>query len=246
MVRPGHPFIASRVQHLTRNERGRDFCVGDIHGMFTLLDKLLNAVEFNPDQDRLLSVGDLVDRGPESPKALIYLNQPWFHAIRGNHEDMLIDNFERPDNEELRDLWLRNGGHWWWEQSPLVQRMMYRWVKNLPLAIEVETTHGLVGIVHADLPAQLNWTSFTDRLTEDDPDAIAVALWSRQRARLHKIAGKVPDVSAIYCGHTVVNEPLAAGNVHFIDTGACYPEVGALTIVDIARGPDSAVTMAAR
>ncbi|MGH8693566.1 MAG: metallophosphoesterase [Burkholderiales bacterium] len=242
----GNPFIAPRVQHLARNERGRDFCVGDIHGMFTLLDKLLNTVNFNPDLDRLLSVGDLVDRGPESPKALIYLNQPWFHAIRGNHEDMLLGTFENPNDPDTIDLWRRNGGDWWWEQSPLVQRMLYRWLKTLPLALEVETTRGLVGIVHADLPAQYNWGAFTDKLAEDDPDAIAVALWSRQRARLHKIAGKVPDVAAIYCGHTVVNKPLAAGNVHFIDTGACYTEIGSLTIVDIGEGPDSAVSLAAR
>ncbi len=245
MPRIGRPSIAPRVQHFGRNERGRDFCVSDIHGMFTLLDQLLKEIEFDSECDRLFSVGDLVDRGPESPRALTYLSQRWFHTIRGNHEDMLISVFENPDDPKAREVWWRNGGQWWQKQSPHVQAMLYRWLRGLPLALEVETRAGMVGIVHADLPAELGWNAFTEKLAEDDPDCIATALWSRQRVRLHRIAGKVPDVIAIYCGHTVVNRPLSAGNVHFIDTGACYTEIGSLTIVDIGRGPDSAVSLAA-
>lgn len=48
------------------NILGRDFVVGDIHGEFSKLSKLLSLVGFDEHSDRLFSVGDLVDRGPES------------------------------------------------------------------------------------------------------------------------------------------------------------------------------------
>jgi hypothetical protein len=77
------------VCRLARNARGRDLIVGDIHGHFTKLAAALEAIGFDDSIDRLISVGDLVDRGPESLLALGWLAKPWFHAVRGNHEDML-------------------------------------------------------------------------------------------------------------------------------------------------------------
>ena len=61
------------------NEDGRDFVVGDIHGMFQHLTELLEQIEFDEGSDRLFSVGDLVDRGPESHRALEWLDKPWFY-----------------------------------------------------------------------------------------------------------------------------------------------------------------------
>lgn len=72
------------------NAAGRDLIVGDVHGHFTKLQAALDAVGFNPAEDRLFSVGDLVDRGPECDQALEWLAKPWFHAVSGNHEDMAI------------------------------------------------------------------------------------------------------------------------------------------------------------
>ena len=56
-----------------RNERGRDFVVGDIHGMFSALENFLEELSFDPGRDRLFSVGDLIDRGPESDPVLQWL-----------------------------------------------------------------------------------------------------------------------------------------------------------------------------
>ena len=51
-----------------QNPDGRDYVVGDIHGMFHHLEVLLNDIGFDEDCDRLFSVGDLVDRGPHSAR----------------------------------------------------------------------------------------------------------------------------------------------------------------------------------
>ncbi|MEE8287309.1 MAG: metallophosphoesterase, partial [Gammaproteobacteria bacterium] len=101
---------APAVVRFPLNEHGRDFVVGDIHGMFEHLHRLLKNVEFEEETDRLFSVGDLVDRGPESRRALEWLDNPWFFACRGNHEQFAIDS---NDPEQL-DVWVNyNGGEWW-------------------------------------------------------------------------------------------------------------------------------------
>lgn len=64
------------VARFDRNPLGRDLIVGDVHGCFTKLKASLDAVGFNLERDRLFSVGDLVDRGPESDRALEWLAQP--------------------------------------------------------------------------------------------------------------------------------------------------------------------------
>lgn len=74
------------VEFYTKPIRGRLFVVGDLHGCYTLLMNKLEELEFNFQQDLLVSVGDLVDRGQENLECLSLINEPWFKAIRGNHE----------------------------------------------------------------------------------------------------------------------------------------------------------------
>ncbi|MBK8993858.1 MAG: metallophosphoesterase [Gammaproteobacteria bacterium] len=72
------------------NRRGRDFVVGDLHGYLGALQDALARAGFDPGCDRLFSTGDLIDRGPDSPGCAALLGEPWFYAVRGNHEDMLL------------------------------------------------------------------------------------------------------------------------------------------------------------
>ena len=159
-----------------RNPDGRDFVVGDIHGMFHHLEVLLEDIGFDIQRDRLFSVGDLVDRGPHSADAFNWLDRPWFVACRGNHEQFAIDSV---DPEQL-DVWVkRNGGAWWTELSETEQAEFRRRFSELPLAIEVDTESGMVGIVHADVPPLISWDRFVDLLESRNPDAIFYAMWSR-------------------------------------------------------------------
>lgn len=83
-----------RVEYLPLNEQGRDFIVGDLHGEASFLDALLARVRFDHAADRLFSVGDLVDRGPEPERCLRLADEPWFHAVQGNHDAFLADLVE--------------------------------------------------------------------------------------------------------------------------------------------------------
>jgi serine/threonine protein phosphatase 1 len=102
--------LQSPIVTFLANTVGRDFAVGDIHGCFSALQKVLDTVTFDPAVDRLFSVGDLVDRGPESHLVLEWLDKPWFHAIGGNHDHMawrsaLGDPYPHVDHR-------RHGGEW--------------------------------------------------------------------------------------------------------------------------------------
>ena len=221
------------------NADGRDFVVGDIHGMFTALRELLETAEFNPETDRLFSVGDLVDRGPESAEALDWLGQPWFFACRGNHEQFALD---AEDPEQL-SLWIEhNGGEWWLDVDEERQAQFIEAFKSMPLAMEVETREGRIGIVHADVPPLMSWNAFMSLPESGDSDASFYAMWSRNR-----VAGVVSalpvrgGVERVYCGHTPTREMVVVDNVFYIDTGAVYCADGyadaRLTLLEIHPEP---------
>lgn len=102
------------MRNLTRqfeaNVVGRDFAIGDLHGSYDIFLNLLANLQFDPEKDRMFSVGDLVDRGPESLACLKLMNEPWFHAVPGNHEFMMVDAFL--GDGSLGAYWPQNGGMW--------------------------------------------------------------------------------------------------------------------------------------
>lgn len=64
----------------------RRIFVGDIQGCREPLERLLAAVAFVPGRDRLLPVGDLVNKGPDSPGVLTLLMQLGAEPVLGNHD----------------------------------------------------------------------------------------------------------------------------------------------------------------
>ncbi len=215
--------IRPRQRRLSWNLAGRDFVVGDIHGMFRELEALLATVAFDPTVDRLLAVGDLIDRGRDSLPALAYLGQSWFHSILGNHEQILLD--AQGDVQGLAEWVTHNGGQWWLSAEPSQQAAFVRHLLRLPLALEVATAVGRLGIIHADVPPGLDWATFVLALDRGDPQATAYALWSRKRVLAAQQNGRidpVPGIDAIVCGHTPLRQATHLSNFFFIDTGATY------------------------
>lgn len=57
----------------------------------------------------MFSVGDLVDRGPDSLACLQLIREPWFHCVLSNHEQMMFEAF---NGGYMGQFWLMNGGVW--------------------------------------------------------------------------------------------------------------------------------------
>lgn len=213
------PFLIERFK---KNEQGNDWVVGDVHGQFSKLKAALDENGFNSsDGDRLFHVGDLIGRGDESESVLDWLDQPWVYAIRGNHEEMIIDYHEG----ELPALLLwRNGEEWFLDLSESDQARYVERFKQLPYAIELESPHGVVLIVHADFHLD-SWKETLD-LAKSHPDGLDFVkknlLWSRDRLNGDLVGERVEDVFKVVSGHTVVDEPVAMGNRLFLDTGGWF------------------------
>ena len=249
------------------NTRGRDFVVGDVHGCFALLDAELAAHGFDPAHDRLFSVGDLVDRGEESPAVLDAVHRHQIKAVRGNHEQMILDWTLNGGLEHIRaykacladphadadsvlanvayrhgltSALLYNGGEWFVElyssdvdSTSQLGRWIVEYFSALPWAIEIETVHGVIGVVHADVPC-LRWSELIRLLEKGrfDHPVREQVLWDRRRWAGHEASTQIEGVTAVIVGHTPTQEAAQRGNVINIDTGAVYG--GKLTVFDLA------------
>jgi Uncharacterized protein conserved in bacteria len=217
-------ILHSGIKRFTANTVGRDFAVGDIHGSFTELEKALTRINFNAQTDRLFSVGDLVDRGPESDLALEWLAKPWFHSIQGNHESICMWTIEGDTRYAMyTDLWL--------DDIPIDKQLHFLYTfMELPLVIEIETPSGLVGIVHADFPFD-DWHHLSHE--HIDIPQTYMCQWSRERID-HNDKRPIKNIRAVIHGHTPLQKMAVLGNCYFIDTAGWMPEEGGFfTLLDL-------------
>ena len=208
------------------------YAIGDIHGCAATLDRLLERLALTP-EDRVVFIGDYVDRGPDSPGVIERMlrmeddgragNGPSCVFLRGNHDQMMLDYVDgRPDAFEL---WRINGG-----MATLASYMQggrlhvpEEHVAFLRRTILVYEQGGFV-FVHAGLDSR---KSVAENLARRDPH---VFLWTRAHLDADLSRWEVPVV----CGHTPQPEPLNRPRLIDIDTGAVYhhlPGFGTLTAV---------------
>ena len=88
----------------------RYLAIGDIHGCFTALTTLAEFAAFRPD-DILITLGDYIDRGPNSFAVLDWLidyaRNGQLIPLRGNHEILML---KARENETELSSWLKYGG----------------------------------------------------------------------------------------------------------------------------------------
>lgn len=196
--------------------------VSDIHGCYQWLMDALKRRHFNPYEDLLISVGDIIDRGPDCVKCLQLMDEKWFRAVRGNHEQMALDAIENNDFA----LWVSNGGIWFsaLEDKRNALRLLNA-CRDLPHIIEITCANGLNVIAHADYPAaEYVWNK---------PVSAQRVLWDRDRL-MGFMVGKgqgIQGADHFWFGHTPLDKRYDFNNLHYIDTGAVFD--GFLTLVQL-------------
>ena len=218
-------FSGDLIKRYSKNIHGRDYVVGDIHGEFKKLLNQLIEIQFDFEKDRLFSVGDLVDRGRQSEEVLDWLSKKWFFSVKGNHELFL----HLWMTGELDDITYHiNGGEWAMYASYENNQLYHSAFSRLPVAIEVETEFGLVGIVHADCPFP-SWDVFKACLIGGEKSEIAYLLqeilFSRSRIE-EEVIEYISGISQLYVGHTTVKKIITLGNVIYLDTGGWKDKEG--------------------
>lgn len=193
----------------------RTIAIGDIHGCRQPLAELLTKIAPDPEQDTIIILGDLINRGPDSKGTvalLLELREELRHLIilRGNHEQMLLD-FLAGGN---RDLFLRAGGleclesygidPFHHDSAALLPAAHLDLLSDLPSSFENE--HGI--FVHAGLEPGKH-------LSLQSPEWL---LWARDEF----INSDHDFGKPVIFGHTPFAKPLFRPNKIGIDTGAVY------------------------
>jgi len=193
------------------------YVIGDLHGCLTPLKRLLEHLEPDLHQDRLVFMGDYIDRGPDSRKVVDYIlklraRYPTGHIIclRGNHEVMFQDFLAGQE----RELFLFNGGlstmqDYWgenWDNQPefVLPLDHQRFYQEL---LPFYTTDDYI-FVHAGLKPGLPLEQ------QKDTDLY----WIRGEF----IASSEDFGRRVIFGHTPFKKPLILPNKIGIDTGFVY------------------------
>ncbi len=209
------------------------FAIGDIHGQYKAMIKLIDQAGIDIINDKVIFLGDYIDRGPKSFEVIEYLINRPKNAIflYGNHESML------PQYGPMNNFWIANGGNATISSYKshgiditfAIPQTHYEFFDDL-YNNYYYTTKDFI-FVHAGISIEIyNRYNHIDR---DD------ALWSRDNFIQNKTPLK--DNKRVVYGHTVVQTPLVMDNKIGIDTGAGYRR--ALTCVELTNPEDPVFTM---
>lgn len=221
----------------------RTVAIGDVHGQLAALVELFVCIE-QKGWDRLVFLGDYIDRGPDSKGTIDFVRSlqathgsEKVVAIKGNHEDMCLHAFEQYDNNDskLGASFYLNGGYATLESfareeegcnaEPGIPQVYLDWMKGLPTRYEDDNAHYIHGGALPGLPIaeqadyDLMWERYTFLKTD--------YMWDK----------------VIIHGHTPVKNVEERPNGISIDTGAGYGctltafcvETKEIMQVDVAR-----------
>lgn len=190
------------------------FAISDIHGCRKTFQALLSKIAFTK-ADTLYILGDYVDRGPDSKGVLddIIKMQDFgyqIHCLKGNHEVMLLDSIKTSWNTADDEL-LNSFGI---SHVQYIPEHYIKWVKNLPLYIELEDYI----LVHAGLNFNI------PNPLEDEESLLWIRDW-HHHIRHDWLAGRV-----IVHGHTprskteILSQAVSLGSDGYfdIDAGCCF------------------------
>lgn len=183
--------------------------VGDVHGCLHTLKAFLETY-WDSDNEHLILVGDIIDRGHYTPQLVEYCKnlvedlQHNVTVLLGNHEYELICHMEDGPNNN----WLDQCGYQTlnqYEASDIDMVSHYRWFKDLPLFFETNFMKISHAGIHSDSKNILN----LDHMTS--------LIWNR--------AGIVNIGKLQVYGHTPQEDSpqfQASSKSINIDTGAAY------------------------
>jgi serine/threonine protein phosphatase 1 len=205
----------------------RYLAIGDIHGCFKALSTLAAFVQFQPD-DVVITLGDYVNRGPETCAVLDWLVDYGRRArlvpLRGNHEIMML---QARDSDEAFKRWIEYGG-----DATLASYSPFHDAGRL---VDVPDSHWeflekqTCGWFETPTHFFVHANAYPDCALAEQPDFMLY--WESFNEPPPHESGKV-----MVCGHTPQKSghPRSIGHAICIDTWACGN--GWLTCLDVGSG----------
>lgn len=228
----------------TRELNGKymaNYVLGDVHGRYKALQQVFERANFNKDEDLLISIGDIVDRGEEPFECIKFLNEiPNSKLIMGNH-DYNFYNYAI-------------SGHDGFQGHSGVNVTVSQWAKLVK-----EEKKMAIDFFETQLPYYIfkNKCFVHGGFDRDHPmekQSLLTYIWDRDLWTEAMSTSKgqklktADNFDAIYLGHTPtiiwneldknigmqlpITHPMHKGGVWNVDTGAGFPE-GKLTLMNI-------------
>lgn len=204
----------------------RVLAIGDIHGCSTAFDALLDAVTLQPD-DKIITLGDYVDRGPDSKGILDRLIELYdtgrLVALRGNHEIMMLGAFQK---RSLESPWRRGGGD---KTLASYSRSGDGSFADVPDEHWLFLERACVDWYETDGHFFVHAGAYPDMPLSEQPDYML--FWAVFEEVAPHVSGKI-----MVCGHTTQTSGLPSylGYAICIDTGV--EKGGWLTCLDVNSG----------
>ena len=122
------------------------YVIGDVQGCYSELQALVKKIKFNPNKDKIIFAGDLVNRGHQSLEVMEFCmrHKGSIKAVLGNHDFYLLYLIEhQKKNKSLKKVL----------DSKNIQNY-HSWLKRLPLLLEIKIkeTKETFWISHAGIP----------------------------------------------------------------------------------------------
>lgn len=192
----------------------RTFVIGDIHGCLSMLKRLMDKIDWQPGRDRLIFLGDYIDRGVDSKGVIDYIlsissMSENVECLLGNHEAVFLDYLSGEDTRTF----LANGGastvnsyraKRGADVFPLIPREHLNFLGSLKPWLELEEYY----VVHAGMRPGIS-------VQMQDLDDL---VWIRDPF----ISSNYDFGKRIIFGHTPFSEPLIMNNKIGLDTGAVF------------------------
>jgi Calcineurin-like phosphoesterase len=206
----------------------RHLAIGDIHGCIKSLTTLIDFVSPNSD-DTIVTLGDYVDRGPDSRAVLDFVielgEQHHLVALRGNHEIMLLDAREK---KSWLHAWLQYGGD--------ATLNSYATSTDKPGSFaDIPETH--IDFLENQLlsyyecPSHFFVHAFADARLALEDQTDAMLFWRKYLDPQPHCSGK-----KMICGHTPQRSGLPANDSHSVCIDTWAFGGGWLTCLDVDSG----------
>lgn len=231
----------------------RTIVVGDIHGCLEEFDELLRVVEYERGRDRLVLLGDLVDRGPDSAGVVRRAIEVGAESVLGNHEEWhlrycryaaraAVENYKNPmklsDAKRAVQETLRDAEWEWIERLPNFLHLGDEWTAlhaGCAPGLEIERQKPYI-LRHVRFlrRGSMQMAQFSEPMT-DRSHAFWAELWMGPRSIFygHYVdkrgavlsGGPGHDAEVLAYGSQV--NPQTGARTLGLDTGCCFG--GALT-----------------
>ena len=152
------------------------YVIGDVHGCFSQLLKLLEKISYNAQEDKIILTGDLVNRGPDSLAVLNYcMADSNITSVLGNHDLYLLYliNTNQAKGELKKVVEAENSSE------------IFEWLIKRPMLIQIsdQSTQKEFIVTHAGIPEiwsiekAVHLAEEVSKALNTDPSKILKVMW---------------------------------------------------------------------